>query len=229
MTKEDAVIICGDFGGVWQDNKTERYWLDWLNDKPFTTLFVDGNHENLDRLYSGEFEPEKYCGGNVHRIRDSVLHLMRGEVFEIQNKKFFTFGGASSHDIKDGILDESDYPSIHELIRDYNRRTGAGEMLRINHISWWEQEMPSEEEMNYGVQNLKKHDYKVDYIISHCAPQHIANLFSHGLYEPDALTEYFDLVDAATDFEAWFFGHYHDNRMVYEKHYMLYEQIVRLL
>lgn len=46
MTKDDYVIICGDFGLIWEqkESKTEKYWLDWLEEKPFTTLFVDGNH-----------------------------------------------------------------------------------------------------------------------------------------------------------------------------------------
>ena len=55
LTKDDYVIVCGDFGGVWnyeKESNNEKYWLDWLNDKPFTTLFVDGNHENFDRLYN---------------------------------------------------------------------------------------------------------------------------------------------------------------------------------
>ena len=59
MTKDDYVIICGDFGGVWDykgENTSEKYWLDWLEGKPYTTLFVDGNHENFKRLYS---YPEK--------------------------------------------------------------------------------------------------------------------------------------------------------------------------
>ena len=77
MTREDYVIVCGDFG-LWQDTKDERYWLDWLSRKPFTLLFVDGNHENFDRLYSNEFEVCDFCGGKVHKIRENVLHLMRG-------------------------------------------------------------------------------------------------------------------------------------------------------
>ena len=40
MTREDAVIICGDFGGVFAGTSAERSWLDWLEEKPFTTLFV---------------------------------------------------------------------------------------------------------------------------------------------------------------------------------------------
>lgn len=51
MTKLDYVIICGDFG-IWNESNEEKYWLNWLQDKPFTTLFVDGNHENYDLLNS---------------------------------------------------------------------------------------------------------------------------------------------------------------------------------
>lgn len=50
MTKSDYVIICGDFGGVWAGSKKERQTLDWLEDLPFTVLFVSGNHENFDLL-----------------------------------------------------------------------------------------------------------------------------------------------------------------------------------
>ena len=50
----DYVIICGDFGGVWnkdEESNTETMLLDWLECKPFTTLFVDGNHEGFDFLF----------------------------------------------------------------------------------------------------------------------------------------------------------------------------------
>lgn len=50
MTKEDFLIICGDFGGVWDNSPADNYWCKWLNNKNFTTLFVDGNHENFDLL-----------------------------------------------------------------------------------------------------------------------------------------------------------------------------------
>ena len=70
----------------------------------FTTLFVDGNHENFDRLYS--YPIIEWHGGKVHKINSSIFHLMRGEIYEIDNKKIFAFGGASCHDIPDGILDD---------------------------------------------------------------------------------------------------------------------------
>ena len=109
MTKDDYVIICGDFGGVWdkgEESPREKWDMNWLEDKPFTTLFVDGNHENFDRLYT--YPVEEWHGGKVHKIRDSVIHLMRGQVYEIDGKKFFTFGGAASHDIQGGILEPED-------------------------------------------------------------------------------------------------------------------------
>ena len=149
LTKDDYVIICGDFGGVWNylgETNEEKYWLDWLNKKPFTTLFVDGNHENFERL--NKYPRMKYHGGMVHRIRDSVLHLMRGYVFDFDGKKFFTFGGAKSHDIQDGILDPKDYPTLSELVKVYNIRTRFGEMLRIKGISWWKEELPTKAEMD---------------------------------------------------------------------------------
>ena len=89
MTKNDYVIICGDFGGVWtfeEESSREKEVLDWLNNKNFTTLFVDGNHENFTRLYN-DYPVEEWHGGKVHKIRDSVLHLMRGEIFDIDGKK----------------------------------------------------------------------------------------------------------------------------------------------
>ena len=52
MSRGDYVVIAGDFGGLWDGSQKDQYWLDWLNKKPFTTLFVDGNHENFDRLYN---------------------------------------------------------------------------------------------------------------------------------------------------------------------------------
>lgn len=103
MSREDYVVIAGDFGGLWDGSQKDQYWLDWLNKKPFTTLFVDGNHENFDLLNT---LPEKeWNGGRVHVVREHVLHLMRGQVFDFGGLTWFTMGGAASHDIQDGVLD----------------------------------------------------------------------------------------------------------------------------
>ena len=67
LTKSDYMIICGDFGCVWDDGKQDQYWQDWLQDRPFTTLFVDGNYESFDLLNSYPFN--EWNGGKVQFIR----------------------------------------------------------------------------------------------------------------------------------------------------------------
>lgn len=227
MTRDDFVIVCGDFG-IWHDTSTERWWLNWLEKKPFTLLFVDGNHENFDRLYSDEFKIVDFHGGKAHKIRENVFHLMRGYVFELEGKKFFAFGGASSHDISDGILDEADFSSHEEFLETVNFYRYKCAYFRINHQSWWKEEMPSQKEMDFGELNLMKNGDEVDFIISHCAPQHVVSIFSFGDFKADELTKYFDRIAEKVRFSKWFFGHYHDNRSILTNYVMLYEQVVRI-
>lgn len=226
MSRDDIVIICGDFG-LWHDTNEERYWLEWLDQKPFTTVFVDGNHENFDRLYSGEFPVVDFHGGKANQIRDHIYHLMRGYVFDFGGKKFFAFGGASSHDIDDGIIDPADYEdpyTFRQAIEDWYRE---GKRFRINHLSWWRQELPTQDEMDLGMKTLEENGFQVDYIISHCCPQDVASAL--GFREPDVLTQYFNEIAHRTDFSRWFFGHYHGEDAVWGKFILHYHYIERIL
>ena len=227
MTKDDVVIILGDFGIVWDryyETKNEKHWLKWLEDKPFTTVFIDGNHDNFERLV--QYPVKEWNGGKVHEIRPSVFHLMRGEVFTIEDKKFFAFGGASSHDIADGILD-GDAIDLNKQIK--QMREQGKYMWRISHESWWKEELPSEEEMQNGIDNLEKHNWKVDYILSHSPSASVITLLGHGLYEQDILTYYLEDIRARLNFRKHFAGHMHVNRNVNEKDILLYEQIIRIV
>ena len=225
MTKNDYVIVCGDFGGVWnkeKENTEETMLLDWLDCKSFTTLFVDGNHENFDRLY--DYPVEKWHGGKVHKIRPSVIHLMRGHVFDIDGRSIFTFGGASSHDIDGGIL-EPDDPDYKKKKKELDQ---GWLPYRINHVSWWKQELPSEEEMEEGRKNLELHHNTVDFIVTHCCSSSTQAMLGGSLYKPDIETTYFEEIKQNTKFRKWFFGHYHDNRNVSAEEILLYEQIIRI-
>lgn len=225
MTKNDYVIICGDFGGVWnkeKESKEETMLMDWLEGKSFTTLFVDGNHENFDRLNT--YPVEEWHGGKVHKIRHSVIHMMRGQIFEIDGKSIFTFGGASSHDIDGGIL-ELDNPDYKEKKKKLDK---GWRPYRINHLSWWQQELPSKEEMEEGRRNLAIHDNTVDFIVTHCCASSTQTLLGGSMYRPDIETEYLEEIRQNTRFRKWFFGHYHDNRNVNAKEILLYEQIIQI-
>lgn len=227
FTEESYVIILGDFGLIWErenESKNEKYWLDWLQGKPFTTLFLDGNHENHVRLST--YPVKEWHGGNVHEIRPNVLHLMRGEVFNIEDKKFFVMGGASSHDIQDGILDYDD-PLWKDQAKflDNNGRY----MYRVKGLSWWEEEIPNDVELENGLNNLEKHNNKVDFILTH-SPSSVELILLGGerLYETDKLTNYLDIVKNRVDYKRHFFGHMHINRAVNSKDIAIYDQIIRI-
>lgn len=232
LTENDMVIICGDFGLLWSKNdKTLKYNLDWMSRLPFQILWVAGNHENYDMIE--EYNLEEWHGGKVrHILRDKIIYLERGQVFKIEGKKFFTFGGASSHDVQGGILDIND--------SDYTERRVAANKAklpyRVKRISWWEQELPTEEEMQEGIRNLEKVHYKVDYVISHCLSsklqdkleRHLGGGNSVKLYEEDILTHYFDKLEEKLQYTRWYCGHYHLNMDVDEQHTVMYEMIAPL-
>ena len=222
LTKNDYVIICGDFGGIWDQNKRARYErkrIKQLSKMKFTTLFVDGNYENFDRLYS--YPIIEWHGGKVHKINSSIFHLMRGEIYEINNKKIFAFGGASCHDIPDGILDDDNLEKIDE----YDKRHAG---YRIRGYNWWDLELPTDGELRNGLDNLCKVNNKVDYIISHCAPTSIQNAFN-PYYPDNKLTKYFEEIKDKVEFKKWYFGHYHKNDdTTFDKFACLYEKIIEI-
>lgn len=232
MTREDIVIVLGDFGGVWEqeENEREAYWLKWLNEKPFTLCYVDGNHENFDRYYNDEFPIVDFHGGKAHKIRDNIYHLMRGNVFEFDGKKFFSFGGASSHDIEDGILDPRNFATTNEFVATAKLWAKQNKMFRINHLSWWEQELPSQDEMDFGKKTLENNGYEVNYVISHCLPGEIAAIFSNGVYAQDSLTNYFNEILAnGLKFAHWYCGHYHADADIISKYHIRYHKIERII
>lgn len=196
MTSEDYVCIMGDFGGVFYCDKEEEYWLDWLNNKNFTTLFIDGNHENFKALE--EYPETIWNGGKVKFIREKVIYLMRGQVFNINGKSIFTMGGATSIDKEDRDLG----------------------------IDFWEEELPSYEEIEEGVYNLEKVGNKVDFIFTHTTCNSILNELGYTGY--DRLTDFLSYVDAFVDFKHWYCGHFHRYIKVDDKHTLVYEQIIKI-
>lgn len=186
MLKEgDYLIICGDFGCIWDNGSSDRFWLNWLESLPWTTVFVDGNHENFDAL--NRFPVEEWHGGKVHKIRSNIMHLMRGEVFDIDGKLFFAYGGAPSHDAA-------------------YRREGK---------TWWKEELPNKSEFENALKNLNKVNWKVDYVLSHdvYASHPLAKKYplDLSLYDKDTLDlhESLEEIKNKLEYSQWFSGHYH--------------------
>jgi DNA repair exonuclease SbcCD nuclease subunit len=201
LTKDDFVFIAGDFGLVWNNKNDEKYWRRWLRSKSFTTLFIDGNHENHELLDS--YPIEHWNGGKVHKISDSIIHLMRGQVYRINNYKIFTFGGARSHD------------------KEYRREN----------INWWSREMPSEEEYLEGIMNLDNHNWEVDIVITHTCPSSTVSLLNKALNissEIDELNNYLETIKNRLGYKKWYFGHFHNDLELPDNQVLIYNRIEEL-
>ena len=206
LSKEDYVIICGDFGLIFdvEESDEEREWLSWLNNKPWTTLFIDGNHENFHRL--NNYPVSEWHGGKVHMIRPSVIHLMRGQVFNINGYKWFTYGGAESVD----------------------------RIYRVINKSWWPQETPSIDDYNEALKNLRKNNFKVDYIVTHAMPADYLEQLFYRTYSTKTPYQLYDFKTILNDeqsrclYRDWFCGHYHMNYDFKKNFHMLYNKIVEV-
>ena len=173
----------------WDGGKKEERNLDWLEDLPFTTLFISGNHENFDLLR--KYPTEEWNGGKIQRIRPHVIHLMRGQVFDLQGYSFFAMGGARSHDIEDGILN----PKAPDFEEQYWALRRMGARFRVNHHSWWKQELPDKSEYEEARHSLESIHYEMDYVITHCAPNSIVDILGNGGYVHDHLTGFLEEVN----------------------------------
>ena len=150
--------------------------------------------------------------------------LERGQVFDLGGRMFFAMGGASSHDIQDGILE----PDAPDFLRRFQQLNAQGAAFRVNHRSWWREELPNEAEYAEARANLDRAGWTVDYILTHCGPTSIQNDLLGPLSKPDALTDFLEEIGQRCRFKYHFFGHYHGNKIIRKKYVLLYKQIIRL-
>ena len=198
LSKDDYLIILGDAGLLWDGGAQDEAVQQTLKDLPVTVLWLDGNHENFDLLE--DYPEDIWHGGRVQFIEDDIIHLMRGQIFEIGDRSFFVFGGGNSID----------------------------KGFRRLRVSWWPEEMPSTEEYEEGQQNLEKHDKKVDYILTHTCPEHVAEQMVSYLYPgEETLQRYFDTISKTIEFEEWYFAHWHMDEDVGNYH-CLWNNIIEL-
>lgn len=203
LDADDYLIIAGDFGipTFGRTLDSEDKYLDFYINQPYTTLFIDGNHENFDELNS--LPVEEWCGGKVHKLADNVIHLIRGQVFDIDGQKIFTLGGAYSPD------------------KEY----------RIPGFTWFEEEELSLDDMDEALNNLGKHNYKVDYVITHtCGAEFLKkNAYRFEfVFNPEYCkkTENFlDYLHDGIDCKKWIFGHFHKDLMIDTKYISSYNKV----
>ena len=205
LTKSDYVIVLGDFGLVWNNSDEEMYWRKWLDEKPFTTLFLDGNHDNHD-LISSYPETEMF-GSSVHQISDSIFHLKRGEVYTIEGLRLLTIGGADSID----------------------------KAYCVEGKDWWMTERITESDIATAIRNVydKTTDHTVDVVLSHCAPYFVEKHIGDYIVPTPSSFQLGDLANQLCGYQAWYFGHYHYDDVELEdsqgrQYYCVYNNVINL-
>jgi predicted phosphohydrolase len=208
LTKKDYLIVAGDFGMLWSylRTKAEEYWLKWLDDQPWTTLFVDGNHENFNLL--DKLQEKELFGDRVGIVSHSIFHLRRGICYRINGQKILTIGGAHSHD------------------RPYRK---WGETM-------WQQEEITDKDIRIAKSSIEDAMFEVDHVITHCAPPNWAIRAMPAdrvaYYNPDPSEESLGLIrdHSGLTYGKWWFGHYHtDTEDCYENKWQaLYHKKVEI-
>ena len=191
LKKGDTLIICGDFGFVWDNSKAAQKTLKKLGSKKYNICFIDGTHENFELLNA--YPVTEWCGGKVHHICGNLYHLMRGQVFRIDNMTFFTMGGGESPDID----------------------------IRFEENAWSREEFPSREELLEGAANLEKQNCRVDYIITHEPPVKIKSFLMLKDSETASVTglnTYLEELSESCRFRRWFFGSMHLDKYISASH-----------
>lgn len=196
LKKEDTLIVCGDFGFIWEGGEKEEATLKKLGNKKYRILFVDGTHENFDLL--DKYPVSEWNGGQVQNICGNLYHLMRGQVYTIEGKRVFAFGGGESEE----------------------------KQMRVEAGKWWVREMPSMDEMREGVKNLRAVGMKVDYIVTHQpAPRAVYNA-ANTPETVNPLEAYFNQIAKQVQFEKWYFGQIHVDRKITTKNIAVFNEII---
>lgn len=199
---KNDIVIICGDAGFVWDTSEDSQWIEWISRQPWTTVFCDGNHDNHDLLAT--YPIVEFHGAKAHKISDSLFHILRGEIMIIDGVSFFFFGGGFSHDI----------------------------FLREEHISWWQNELPTSGEIENALNNLKKQNNRVDYIITHDAPaffvkKRYGNLPKMTPYDNRYfnICSFLEYIYQNIKFCHWFLGHYHLDE-TYQNMTVLYNRII---
>ena len=201
LTKEDYVIILGDFGVIWRNDIMMKAVLKQLSEKNFTVCFVDGNHENFNMISKIE-HVVPWHSGMAGIIAPGVVHLLRGQIYQIGDRTIGVCGGANSID----------------------------KAWRTENVSWWPQEVITDEEVSFFQMNLiHKGVRALDLMLTHDCPASIVPAVAlwSGINGAsiDKSEEQLEKIKQMVEVKKWYFGHWHINRRIDETFECLYEDI----
>ncbi len=198
LRRGDTLIICGEFGFFWDGSRKEKSIIKKIIGKGYTVAFLDGCHENFDILES--FPITEWNGGKARVIGKNLVHLMRGQVYTIEGKKIFTVGGGLSQDF------------------DFRRSSD----------NWWKREKPSHEEIIEAIDNLKRHDNTVDYVITHEPPVSLKDCLNVDVLQRLEVHALFEDIIKTCSYQKWFFGKCHIDKHIPIKFFAVFNNVIPL-
>lgn len=199
LKKGDTLLICGDFGFLWNGGKAEQKLLKQIGSKKYNVCFLDGTHENFEQLNS--YEATEWNAGKVQQISNNLYHLMRGQIYEIEGLKIFTMGGGESPDID----------------------------IRFDNDTWSRDEIPTQAQLLEGANNLEQAGCKVDIILTHEPPATIKGflkLKEKGPVRVTALNAYFEELGKSATFQKWYFGSMHVDKYISSTHTAVFTNVL---
>ncbi len=195
LKKGDILIVCGDFGFLWDGCEAEKKRLRTIGRQRFTTLFIDGTHDNLPLIRS--YPEETLFGGRVRRIDGNLLYAERGEVLELEGRRFFFLGGGASNDMEE----------------------------RVEGQTWWPEELPTGEELEHAARNLDRFGNEVDCIITHQPSDRLRVFLQGGGEQITPLGAFLTRVEQECRFQRWYFGQLHQDRNIPPRHRLLFQDV----
>ncbi len=199
LKKGDILLVCGDFGFLWDGSPKELRLLDWLGKRPYQILFVEGTHDNID-LLSG-YPEETLYGGQVRRVSGNCCQLLRGECYEIEGKRVFALGGGESTDMD----------------------------IRVEGETWWSRELPSAEELAHARETLASLNQQVDYIITHSVAPTVNKFLDREQMQTNLLLAFLNEISETVQFKRWYFGSCHLDKAIPPKYCAVYQEILPVM
>lgn len=199
LTKDDIIVILGDVGANYYNNKRDYLIKAVLNMLGPTIFCIHGNHE-IRPANIKSYKKKIWNGGSVWYEEEypNLLFAEDGEIFDLEGRKHLVIGGAYSVD------------KHYRLLRGYG---------------WWEDEQPSDEIKEKVERVINENDWVIDTVLSHTCPYKYepkeAFLPMIDQRTVDASTEHWlGGIECRLYYENWYCGHWHIDKRVDKMHFL---------
>ena len=147
VKKGDIVIVCGDFGFLWDKSEQEYKKLKWLSKRKYYIAFIDGCYDNMQIIE--QYPVSIWNGGRARIISNNIIYLMQGELYNIEGKKVLAFGGGFDSNLN----------------------------FNLEENNWWPEKLNNKQSVDVVIKNIEKSNGEVDLIVSHEAPSSMTPCF----------------------------------------------------